>query len=121
MSELRGHMEKKTAFQEILSEMIDRVDQQNNLGDRSTFVSDLLDKHLQRNVDKLNVSTDLTNIMGDTEEFLGSSGEFNLINSKGFSLSNSDINLPDRFDHIAKKIDEISNDNIVRPRSKNWR
>jgi len=118
---LWGHMEKKTAFLEILSEMIDRFDQQNDLGDRSTFVSYLLDKQLQRNVDKLGVSTDLTNMVGGTADFLGSSGETTLINSKGSSISNSDINIPDRFDHIAKKIDEISIDNIVRSRSQNWR
>ena len=121
MSELRGHMEKKTASLEILSEMIDRFDQQNNLCDRSTFISDLLDKQLQRNVDKLGVSTDLTNMMGGNAEFLGSSGEITLINSKVSSLSNSDINIPDRFDHIAKKTDEISIDTIVRLRSQNWR
>jgi hypothetical protein len=114
-------MEKKTAFLELPSEMIDRFDQQNNLGDRSTFISDLLDKQLQRNVDDLGVSTDLTNMMGDTGEFLGSSGELNLINSKGSSLGNFDINTPDRFEHIVEKIGEISMDHIVRVRSRNWR
>ena len=114
-------MEKKTAFPEMPSKMIDGVDQQNNLGDRSTFISDLLDKQLQRTVDNLGVSTDLTNMMGDTGEFLGSSGELNLINSKGSSLGNFDINIPDRFEHIAKKIGEISMDHIVRVRPRNWR
>jgi hypothetical protein len=114
-------MEKKTAFPEIPSEMIDGLDQQNNLGDRSTFISDLLDKQLQRNVDNLGVSTDLTNMMGDTGEFLGSFGELNLINSKGSSLGNFDVNIPDRFEHIAKKIGEISMDHIVRVRPRNWR
>jgi len=114
-------MEKKTAFPEIPSEMIDGFDQQNNLGDRPMVISELLDKHSQRNVDKLDVSTDLTNMMGDTGEFLGSSGEINLINSKGSSLGNFDINIPDRFEHIAKKIGEISMDHIVRVRSRNWR
>ena len=113
-------MEKKTAFPEIPSEMIDGLDQQNNLGDRSSVISELLDKQLQRNVDNLGVSTDLTNMMGDTGEFLGSSGEINLINSKGSSLDNFDINIPDRFEHIVEKIGEISMDH-VRVRSRNWR
>jgi hypothetical protein len=114
-------MEKKTAFLELPSEMVDRFDQQNNLGDRSTFISDLLDKQLQRNVDNLGVSTDLTNMMGDTGEFLGSSGELNLINSKGSPLGNFDINTPDRFEHIVEKIGESSMDHIVRVRPRNWR
>ena len=114
-------MEKKTAFLELPSEMMDRFDQQNNLDDRSTFISDLLDKQLQRNVDNLGVSTDLTNMMGDTGEFLGSSGEINLINSKGSSLGNFDINIPDRFEHIVEIIGEISTDYIVRVRYRNWR
>ncbi len=113
-------MEKKTAFLEIPSEMMDRFDQQNNLDDRSTFISDLLDKQLQRNVDDLGVSTDLTNMMGDTGEFLGSSGELNLINSKGSSLGNFDINIPDRFEHIVEKISEISMDHIFQMSSRNW-
>jgi len=114
-------MEKKNAFPEIPSELIGGLDQHNNLADRSTFISDLLDKQLQRNVDNLGVSTDLTNMMGDTGEFLGSSGELNLINSKDSSLGNFDVNIPDRFEHIAKKIGEISMDHIVRVRPRNWR
>jgi hypothetical protein len=114
-------MEKKTAFLEIPSEVIDGLDQQNNLGDRSMFISDLLDKQLQRNVDNLGVSTDLTNMMGGTGEFLGSSGELNLINSKGSSLGNFDINIPDRFEHIVEKIGEISTDRIFQMSSRNWR
>ena len=114
-------MEKKTAFLELSSEMMDRFDQQNNLGDRSVSVTDLLDKQLQRNVDDLGVSTDLTNMMDETGEFLGSSGKLNLINSKGSSLGDFDINAPDRFEHIVEKIGEISMDRIVRMKSRNWR
>ena len=114
-------MEKKTAFLELPSEMIDRFDQQDNLGDRSSVISDLLDKQLQRNVDNLGVSTDLTNMMGDTGEFLGSSGELNPINNKGSSLGNFDVDIPDRFEHIVEKICGISTDHIVRVRSRNWR
>ena len=113
-------MEKKTAFLELPSEMMDRFDQQNNLGNRSAVISDLLDKQIQRNVDSLGVSTDLINMMGDTGEFLGSSGELNLINSKGSSLGNFDINTPDRFEHIVEKIGEIPMDH-VRVISRNWR
>ena len=112
-------MEKKTAFQEMLSETIDRFDKQNDLEDRSPFVSDVLDKQLHWNVDKLGVSTDLTNMKSVTSECLGNSGEFNLINNKGSSFSTTDMNIPDRFKHITKRIDEISIENIIRLRFKN--
>jgi len=112
-------MEKKTVFLELKSEMINRLDQQNILGDRSMIMSNLLDKQLQRNVEDLGVSTDLTNMMDETGEFLGSSGELNLINSKGSSLGNFDVNTPDRFENIVEKIGEISTDHIVRVRSRN--
>jgi len=114
-------MEKKTVFLELKSEMINRLDQQNILGDRSMIMSNLLDKQLQRNVEDLGVSTDLTNMMDETGEFLGSSGELNLINSKGSSLGNFDVNIPDKFENIVEKIGEISTDHIVRVRSRNWR
>ena len=113
-------MKKKTAFLEISSEMMGRFDQQNNLDDRSTFISDLLDKQLQRNVEDLGVSTDLTNMMDETGEFLGSSGELNLINSKGSSLGNFDVNIPDKFENIVEKIGEISTDHVVLVRFRNW-
>jgi len=112
-------MEKKTVFLELKSEMINRLDQQNILGDRSMIMSNLLDKQLQRNVEDLDVSTDLTNMTDETGEFLGSSGELNLINSKGSSLGNFDVNTPDRFENIVEKIGEISTDHIVRVRSRN--
>jgi len=96
-------MEKKTSFLELSSEITDRLNQRNNLGDKSTFIPDLLDKQLQRNVDDLGVSTDLTNMMDEAGEFLGSSGELNLINSKGSSIDDFDINIKDKFENIAKK------------------
>ena len=53
-------MEKRTIFLELSSEIIDRIDQSNNLGDRSLFVSNLLEKQLQQDSMGLDVSTELT-------------------------------------------------------------
>jgi len=114
-------MQKKTTFLELSFEVVDRLGQQDNLGDRSTFISDLPAKHLQHNVDNLGVSTDLNNMMDDNGEFLDGYGELNLINSKVSPLDNFDIDIPDRFEHIVKKIDEISMDHVVRIKSRNWR
>ena len=39
-------MEKRTIFLELSTEIIDKIDQRNKLGDRSLFVSSLLEKQL---------------------------------------------------------------------------
>ena len=41
-------MEKKTIFLELPAEMIDNIDRQNTIGDRSLFISDLLQKQLEQ-------------------------------------------------------------------------
>jgi len=101
--------------------MLGRFDQQYNLSYRTIFISGLSDKNLQENVENLGASTELTNMMDDIGEFLDSSGKLNLINSKGPPLDNFNINIPDRFKHIVKKIDEISMDHIVRVNFRKWR
>ena len=116
-----GYMERKTIFLDLSSEMVDRIDRQNDLGDRSNFISNLLDKQLQRNVDSMGVSTELTTIMGETGGLLGVSGELNLINSSGFSLGKFDINTPDGFEHLVEKIGELSEDTAVQMRARNLR
>ena len=41
-------MEKKTIFLELPCELIDEIDRLNTLGDRSTFVSLLLEKQMEQ-------------------------------------------------------------------------
>ena len=114
-------MERKTILLELPSETIDKIDRQNHLGDRSNFISNMLDKQLQQNVERMDVSTELTTMMDETGGFLGVSGELNLINSSGFSLGKFDINTPDGFEHLVEKIGEISESPVVQTRAQNIR
>ena len=114
-------MERKNILLELSSEMIDKIDQQNHLGDRSNFISNLLDKQLQHNVDRMDVSTELTTMMSEVGGLLGGSGELNLTNRSGFSLGKFDINTPDGFEHLVSKIGEISESPAVQKRAQNLR
>ena len=114
-------MEKKTIFLELPTEMVDRIDRQNTLGDRSMFISDLLQKQLEPGVSVMDAFTELTTRMDETGEPVGVSGELSLINSKGAPIGKFNINTVDGFEELAKTIGEVSDDPIVRMRARRWR
>lgn len=114
-------MEKKTIFLELPTEIIDRIDNENTTGDRSMFVSDMLQKQLEQNISTMAASTELTTMMETTGEPIGVSGELNLVNNSGLSLGKFNINSVEGFEDLAKKISEISDDPIVRMRARRWR
>ena len=107
-------MEKKTVFLELPAEIVDKIDKENVMGDRSAFVTNLLERQLQDSITTMNASTELLNMMNKTGEPLGLTGEISLFNSKGQGLGRFDINSVDGFENLAKKIGEISDDPIVR-------
>jgi len=111
-------MEKKTIFLELPAEIIDRIDKKNVIGDRSAFVSNLLEKQLQDNITTMDASTELLNRMNKTGEPLGLSSEISLFNCKGQGLGKFDINTVEGFEELAKKIGELSDDPIVRMKAR---
>jgi len=115
-------MEKKSIILELSCELIDRIDRQNTMGDRSAFVSQLLEEQLQQVVKTgTDIPTELTTKMSETEGILGvSQGLIDLIDSKGVSLGKFDINTVEGFQDLADKIQEISEDPIVRIRARGW-
>jgi len=113
-------MEKKTIFLELPAEIIDKIDKENIMGDRSAFVSNLLEKQLHENITTMDASTELINRMNKTGEPLGLSGEISLLNSQGQGLGKFDINTLEGFENLAKKIGEISDDPIVRMKARRW-
>ena len=113
-------MEKKTVFLELPCEIIDKIDQHNRLGDRSTFVSELLEKQLQREVTRMQISSEIMTRMG-SEDVKIVSGEVGLVNGKGLPLGKFNINTVEGFENLAKKISELSDDPIVRMRARRWR
>jgi len=57
-------MEKKTIFLELPVEMVDKIDKQNMLGDRSIFISDLIGRQLQRDtISTMDVSSELSYLL----------------------------------------------------------
>jgi len=116
-------MEKKTIFLELPIEIVERIDRENILGDRSTFVSDLLEKQLQHNLSRMEMgaATELTTRMETTRDHMGVSGEIGLTNSSGLSLGKFNINTVEGFESLADKISEMSDDPIVRMRARRWR
>ena len=114
-------MEKKTIFLELPAEMIDNIDRQNTIGDRSLFISDLLQKQLERGISTMDASTELTTRIDKSGGGLGTPGEISLINSDGTPLGKFNINTVEGFEELSKKICEISEDPVVRVRAKLWR
>jgi len=116
-------MEKKTVFLELPTEIVDRIDRANAMGDRSLFISDLLEKQLQQNISRmaLQPNTELITRIEETRDVMGVSGEIGLTNSQGLSLGKFNINTVEGFEHLAEKISEISEDPIVRMRARRWR
>jgi hypothetical protein len=113
-------MEKKTIFLELPAEMINIIDRQNVMGDRSVFVSALLQKQLEKEFDSIDMSTDLMTRIDETSDSIGVSGEIGVVNSKGILLGKFNINSVEGFEKLSEKISELSEDPIVRMRVKRW-
>jgi len=110
-------MEKKTIFLELPAELIDKIDKGNVVGDRSVYITNLLDRQLQENMAKMSASTDLISRMEEVKDPLGLSGEISLMNSKGLNIGRFDINTIEGFENLNRKISEISEDHIVKMRT----
>ena len=114
-------MDKKTIFLELPSEMVDKIDRENVTGDRSAFISDLLGKQLGEGVTTMDASTELTSRMDENSISMSTPGEIGLVNSRGVSLGKFNINTVEGFEHLAEAICKISDDPIVRMRSRRLR
>lgn len=117
-------MDKKTVFLELPSEMIDRIDEQNTLGDRSVFISNLIDKQLDQDVSRMSsmdVSTELSSRMEQPSGELSVSGEVGLVTSRGLPIGKFNVNTIEGFEELAQKICELSDDPMVRMRARRCR
>ena len=114
-------MEKKTIFLELPSEMIERIDRENVEGDRSQFISDLLEKQLQQGISEMDVSSEISTKMGEVTSSAGPHGEISLVNNNGVHLGRYNINTVEGFEQLTMKIFELSNDPIVRMKTQRMR
>jgi hypothetical protein len=114
-------MEKKTIILNLSCELIDKIDKLNTTGDRSSFISDLLEEQLKSFVtNDRDTTTEPITKMSESVSFFGVSGEIDLINSNGISLGKFDINTLEGFEDLAKKIQEISKDPAVQIRARSF-
>ena len=114
-------MEKKTIFIELPCETIDKIDHWNNMGDRSIFVNELLEKQLERQIHRSSIATELSTNIDTCKETSVSSGEINLVNNQGMIMGRFNINAVSGFEALAEKIIELSNDPAVKIKAQHWR
>jgi hypothetical protein len=112
-------MEKKIIFLELSTDIVEKIDDQNKIGTRSIFISDLLEKQLTQE-NRMDVTTEISTSM-HTAEMNGVTNEVSLVNSQGVSLGKFNIDTGEGFESLAEKICEISNDPIVRMKARHWR
>jgi hypothetical protein len=113
-------MEKKIIFLELPTNIIDRIDQQNMIGSRSIFITELLEKQLHATANEIHAAPETVSSM-HTGELEKTSGEISLITSKGFSLGKFDINTVNGFEGLVEKICNESDDPIVRMKARRMR
>lgn len=117
-------MDKKTIFLELPSEMVDMIDHENTTGDRSTFISNLIDSQFKTDTTTItptDVSTELTSRMNAQTPTLGTNGELKIFNNKGNPIGTFNINTIDGFEQLANTIATISEDPVVRMKARRWR
>jgi hypothetical protein len=111
-------MDKKTIFLELPCEIIDRIDNINTLGDRSLFVSDLLQKQLNQRVTKMKISDENIESEEINEEDISCSSEIIIKDSNGESIGRFDINSIEDFQVLAEKLCNLSENPQVRMRAR---
>ena len=112
-------MEKKIIFLELPVEIVEKIDEQNLMSDRSVFISDLLEKQLHREFSKMKITEEIP-ISKEIKSFEGKPGDVRLVDNKGMTLGTFNINTIESFQDLAKKIHELSRDPIVRMRVRRW-
>jgi len=113
-------MEKRTIFLELPLNIIDEIDLRNTIGDRSLFVTELLEKQLQHHeVSRMNISPEIKTIKEGIKKS-DSPGVITLVDNEGMPLGRFDINTVEGFEALARKICEISEDYTVRIKARRW-
>jgi hypothetical protein len=113
-------MEWKTIFLRISPDLIEKIDRQNYLGDRSIFISDLISKQLNEGFSSINNSLNMQTFKEEKNKCFTKHGEVDLVCSNGFSIGRFDINSMDGFKNLIEKIGEISENPDVQLKARNW-
>jgi hypothetical protein len=117
-------MEKKTIFLELPCELIEKIDRKNLMGDRSTFITNLLEKQLTEQTpnkpNKFELTSEFTEKIDNIQSSFKVAGEVNILDNAGASIGRFDLNTLQGFEDLARKIQEISDDPVVRIRARQW-
>ncbi|MEM0467099.1 MAG: hypothetical protein QXX20_05835 [Candidatus Thermoplasmatota archaeon] len=114
-------MEKKIIFLELPADVVQKIDEQNHLGTRSLFVSELIQRQLQDTMPQMQATPEIPTSMHAGELTQRTPGEISLVDSRGISLGTFNINTVEGFEALGKKICELSDDPIVRMKARRWR
>lgn len=94
-------MEKRTIILNLSSELIDKIDHLNTMDDRSSFISSLLEKQIDASFNNNKEETnEVITKMSENQDFLGLSGEIDLINNRGISIGKFDIDTLEGFETL---------------------
>jgi len=118
---LTTHMHKKTILLELPAEIVDKIDQQNITGDRSTFISSLLNDQFKTGIslmDAMDGTTELNSRMKDELSEIPFTGELKLMTANGKPVGKFNINQVDGFNKLAETVAQISDDPIVRMKAR---
>jgi len=111
-------MEKKTIILELSSELVDKIDRLNIIGDRSTFISNLLEEQINSQVsDNVDNQDDLLTMMKQNNKLSKATREISLFTGDGTFLGKFDIDTLEGFEDLTRKIQEISKDPAVQIRA----
>jgi hypothetical protein len=111
------YMNKKTIILELSSELIDKIDRLNIIGDRSKFISNLLEEQIKSQVSNVNTKDDLVTIMKQNNKLPKAIREISLVTNDGILLGKFDIDTLEGFEDLTRKIQEISKDPAVQIRA----
>ena len=111
-------MQKKKIILELSCELIEEIDRLNTIGDRSDFVSYLLEEKLKSKISgNPEIKDEFLTRMGKNQDIIKISGEIDLVDSKGISLGKFDIDTLEGFEELTRKVQEISKDPAVQIRA----
>jgi hypothetical protein len=112
------NMEKKTIILELSSELVDKIDRLNFIGDRSTFISNILEEQINSQVsENIDNKDDLITMMKQDNELSKTTRKLSLVTSDGTLLGEFDIDTLEGFEDLTRKIQEISKDPAVQIRA----
>ncbi len=105
-------MERKTIFLKLPAEIVEEIDRQNVIGDRSDFITDLLNNQLIQGKKSVNIS-DETIMFKEKPNKDFKEESIKIVDGTGKSLGDFDLNTEEDFERILDTISEISNNPVV--------